>query len=160
MEEIRIINGREYKVVVTENELLAREIRGEYGGYRIGYRTDGYTTNFLKIFGNEKKEIGKIIYDPDTAKFSLWKYLKSKNHIMHKSGEVGINGVIFAKLRVGDYIYFKIDKKLYKIRVEKAAKVGNYKNFEITSYNSEPQFFIPISELTEIGNKSKKRKRA
>lgn len=79
---------------------------------------------------------------------------------MHKSGEVGINGVIFAKLRVGDYIYFKIDKKLYKIRVEKAAKVGNYKNFEITSYNSELQFFIPISELTEVGNKSKKRKRA
>ncbi len=160
MEEIRIINGREYKVVVTENELLAREIKGEYGGYRIGYRTDGYTTNFLKIFGNEKKEIGKIIYDPDTAKFSLWKYLKSKTHIMHKSGEVGINGVIFAKLRVGDYIYFKIDKKLYKIRVEKAAKVGNYKNFEITSYNSELQFFIPISELTEVGSKSKKRKRA
>lgn len=114
MEEIRIINGREYKVVVTENELLAREIRGEYGSYRIGYRTDGYTTNFLKIFGNEKKEIGKIIYDPDTAKFSLWKYLKSKNHIMHKSGEVGINGVIFAKLRVGDYIYFKIDKNYTK----------------------------------------------
>ena len=79
---------------------------------------------------------------------------------MNKTGEVGVNSTLFSKLRVGDYIHFQVGDKKYKIRVEKAAKVGNYKNFEITSYNSELQFFIPISELTEIGNKSKKRKRA
>lgn len=83
---------------------------------------------------------------------------------MTKTGEVGVNGAIFAKLRVGDYIHFTIGKKKYKIRVEKAAKVGNYKNFSITGYNSELQFFIPMSELAEIETKKKtrttKRKRA
>ena len=69
---------------------------------------------------------------------------------------MGVNGAIYAKLRVGDYIHFTIGKKKYKIRVEKAAKVGNYKNFSVTGYNSELQFFIPMSELTEIESKKKK----
>ena len=72
---------------------------------------------------------------------------------MNVTNEVGVNGAIFSKLRVGDYLYFKIDKKTYKIRVGKAIQVGNYKNFEGTAYNSELQFFIPLSELTELENK-------
>lgn len=75
---------------------------------------------------------------------------------MNTTNEVGVNGAIFSKLRVGDYLFFKIDEKTYKISVAKAAKVGNYKNFSGTSYNSELQFFIPISELTELESKKKK----
>jgi hypothetical protein len=165
MQEIQIINGHEYTVEVTENELLARQISGQsFNGYSIKHATDIYTTKFYKCFANKKKEIGKLFYDTDTAKFHLYKYLNPKIHIMTKTGEVGINGAIFAKLRVGDYIHFQIAKKRYKIRVEKAAKVGNYKNFGEGSYNSELQFFIPVAELTEIEDKKKtkttKRKRA
>lgn len=156
MEEIKVINGREYKIEVTENEIFAREIRKlQFDGYKIIASTDCYSTEFFKAFGNEKKLIGKLIYDPYNSKFSLWKFLKSKNHIMLKTNEVGINGTIFSKLRVGDYLYFKIDKKIYKIRVGKAMQVGNYKNFESAAHNSELQFFIPMSELTELKSKRK-----
>lgn len=156
MEEKVIINGHEYTVWVTENEQLAREISKDYGDYSIKHATSGYLTKFVKVMGNEKKEIGQLYYDPDTHKYHLFKYLNPKLHIMTKTGEVGVNGAIYAKLRVGDYIHFTIGKKKYKIRVEKAAKVGNYKNFSVTGYNSELQFFIPMSELTEIESKKKK----
>lgn len=157
MEEKVIINGREYTVYVTENEQLAREICAQsFNGYELKHATNAYMTKFYKVFGNEKKEIGQLYYDPDTHKYHLFKYLNPKLHIMAKTGEVGVNGAIYAKLRVGDYIHFTIGKKKYKIRVEKAAKVGNYKNFSITGYNSELQFFIPISELTEVESKKKK----
>ena len=157
MDEIRVINGIEYKFCITENEILAREIRKlQFTGFRIVANTDGYITEFYKVFGNEKKLIGKLLYNPDNYKFSLWKFLKSKNHVMNTTNEVGVNGAIFSKLRVGDYLFFKIDEKTYKISVAKAAKVGNYKNFSGTSYNSELQFFIPISELTELESKKKK----
>lgn len=160
MEEIRIINGKEYKFEVTENEILAREIRKlDFDGYKITAVTDCYSTEFYKVFGNEKNLIGKLIYNPANYKFSLWKFLKSKAHIMLKTNEVGVNGAIFSRLRVGDYLYFKIDKKTYKIRVGKAIQVGNYKNFEGTAYNSELQFFIPLSELTEIESKQTKRRK-
>jgi hypothetical protein len=160
MQEVQIINGHEYTVEVTENELLARQISAqEFCGYSIKHATDLYITKFYKCFGNEKKEIGKILYDPYTAKFHLFKYLNPKIHIMAKTGEVGINGALFAKLRIGDYIHFQIANKKYKIRVEKAAKVGNYKNFSYTSYNSELQFFIPVSELTEIESNKNTKKR-
>lgn len=158
MEEIREINGLTYTFEVTENEILAREISKEYNGFRINHITDGYSTKFYKVFGSEKKEIGTLYYNPDNAKFSLWKFINPKMHIMKKTGELGVNGAIFAKLRVGDYVYFKIARKLYKIRIEKAVKVGNYKNFATTAYNSELQFFIPIAELTEITEKKKKTK--
>ena len=80
---------------------------------------------------------------------------------MNKTQELGVNGAIFGKLRVGDYIYFKIGDKLYKIRVEKSIKTGNYKNFIVNGYNSELQFFIPIQELKEVEtSKSKAKKRA
>lgn len=165
MDEKVIINGREYTVYVTENELLAREICAQsFNGYSLKHSTNAYMTKFYKVFGEEKKEIGQLYYDPDTHKYHLFKFLNPKIHVMTKTGEVGVNGAIFAKLRVGDYIHFTIGKKKYKIRVEKAAKVGNYKNFSITGYNSELQFFIPMSELAEIETKKKtrttKRKRA
>ncbi len=166
MEEKIIVNGHEYTVYITENEQLAREICAQsFNGYSLKHATSGYMTKFYKVFGNDKKEIGQLYYDPDTHKYHLFKYLNPKIHVMKKTGEVGVNGAIYAKLRVGDYIHFTIGKKKYKIRVEKAAKVGNYKNFAITGYNSELQFFIPMSELTEIESKKKttrvtKRKRA
>lgn len=161
MDEIRVINGVEYKFYVTENEILAREIQKlKFSGYKIVGVTDGYKTEFYKVFDDKKKQIGVLYYDPAKCKFSLWKFLSAAKHVMNKTGEVGVNHTIFSKLRTGDYIYFKIDKKLYKIRVEKAAKVGNCKNFEYMGYNSELQFFIPLSELTEIESKKKKAQRA
>lgn len=162
MEEIRVINGHKYTFEVTENEILAREISGEYDGFKICHESDGYGTKFYKVFGTEKKQIGTLYYNPDNGKYSLWKFINPKTHIMTKTNELGVNGVIFAKLRVGDYIYFKIGEKLYKIRVEKAIKTGNYKNFVYGGYNSELQFFIPLSELQEVKTtkKTRKRKRA
>ena len=63
MEEIKVINGKEYKFEVTENEILAREIRKlNFAGYKIAAVTDCYSTEFYKIFGNEKKLIGKLIF--------------------------------------------------------------------------------------------------
>jgi len=159
MEEIRIINGRKYSFEITENELLAREISGEYEGFKICHISDGYSTKFFKVFNGEKKQIGTLYYNYDNGKFSLWKFINPKTHIMNKTQELGVNGAIFAKLRVGDYIYFKIGEKLYKIRVEKAIKTGNYKNFVYGGYNSELQFFIPIQELKEIETAKKTRKK-
>ena len=159
MEEIRIINGRKYSFEITENELLAREISGEYDGFKICHVSDGYSTKFFKVFNGEKKQIGTLYYNYDSGKFSLWKFINPKTHIMNKTQELGVNGAIFAKLRVGDYIYFKIGEKLYKIRVEKAIKTGNYKNFVYGGYNSELQFFIPIQELKEIETAKKTRKK-
>ena len=161
MEEIRIINGRKYSFEITENELLAREISGEYDGFKICHISDGYSTKFFKVFNGEKKQIGTLYYNYDNGKFSLWKFINPKLHIMNKTQELGVNGAIFGKLRVGDYIYFKIGDRLYKIRVEKAIKTGNYKNFVYGGYNSELQFFIPIQELKEVEtSKSKAKKRA
>lgn len=160
MEEIRVINGHKYTFEVTENEVLAREISGEYDGYKICHISDGYGTKFFKVFAGEKKQIGALYYNPDDGKYSLWKFINPKTHIMNKTQELGVNGVLFGKLRVGDYIYFKIGEKLYKIRVEKAIKTGNYKNFVYGGYNSELQFFIPIQELKEIETKSRNKKRA
>lgn len=157
MKEIQVINGVEYAVEVTENEILAREISAkEYSGYQIKHATDFYVTKFYKCFAGEKKEIGKLFYNPDQSKFHLYKYLNPKTHVMSKTSEVGVNASIFMKLRMGDYIHFQIGDKKYYIRVEKAAKVGNYKNFGLTSYNSELQFFIPTCELTEAESKKKK----
>lgn len=83
MEETKIINGIEYTFYVTENEILAREINKlEFQGYRIIGVSDGYSTNFYKVFENEKKLIGKLYYNPDNHKFALWKFLKSENHIV------------------------------------------------------------------------------
>ena len=161
MEEIRIINGHKYTFEVTENEILAREISGQYDGFKICHISDGYGTKFFKVFGAEKKQIGDLYYNPDNGKYTLWKFINPKTHIMNKTQELGVNGAIFSKLRVGDYIYFKIGDKLYKIRVEKAIKTGNYKNFVYGGYNSELQFFIPIQELKEVEtSKSKAKKRA
>lgn len=161
MEEIRIINGHKYTFEVTENEILAREISGQYDDFKICHISDGYGTKFFKVFGAEKKQIGDLYYNPDNGKYTLWKFINPKTHIMNKTQELGVNGAIFGKLRVGDYIYFKIGDKLYKIRVEKAIKTGNYKNFVYGGYNSELQFFIPIQELKEIEtSKSKAKKRA
>ena len=159
MEEIRIINGLKYTFEVTENEVLARQISGEYDGFKICHVSDGYSTKFFKVFNGEKKQIGTLYYNYDNGKFSLWKFINPKTHIMNKTQELGVNGAIFAKLRVGDYIYFKIGEKLYKIRVEKAIKTGNYKNFVYGGYNSELQFFIPIQELKEIETAKKTRKK-
>ena len=56
---------------------------------------------------------------------------------------------------------FVIEKKLffkYYINVNKALKVGNYKNFK-DSYNSELQFFIPTSELKKLEEKTSKKKK-
>lgn len=161
MEEIREINGTKYSFYVTENEVLAREIASqEHKGYKIKHVTNGYESKFYKCvdspFVREEKLIGTLYYNPDNGKFMLWKFIDPKTHIMKNSSELGINGAIFAKLRVGDYVYFKIGQQLYKIRIEKAVKVGNYKNFSATANNSELQFFIPISELTEIETKKKK----
>lgn len=161
MEEIRIINGHKYTFEATENEILAREISGQYDGFKICHISDGYGTKFFKVFGAEKKQIGDLYYNPDNGKYTLWKFINPKLHIMNKTQELGVNGAIFGKLRVGDYIYFKIGDKLYKIRVEKAIKTGNYKNFIVNGYNSELQFFIPIQELKEVEtSKSKAKKRA
>ena len=112
MEEKVIINGREYSVYVTENEQLAREICAQsFNGYSLKHATNAYMTKFYKVFGNDKKEIGQLYYDPDAHKYHLFKYLDPKVHVMKKTGEVGGNGAIFAKLRVGDYIHFTIGKK-------------------------------------------------
>ena len=151
MIETRIINGTSYDFEVPENEIMAREIIAKkFDDYEIKRITEFYKTTFYKCFNGEKKEIGRLFYDCESGKFHLFKFVKPTRHIMNKTGEVGVNGTLFSKLRIGDYIHFQIGDKKYKIRVEKAAKVGNYKNFGITAYNSELQFFIPISELTLI----------
>jgi len=169
MIEVKIINGRKYEFELTENLIVAREIAAlDLKGYRIGHQTDGYETIFYFIckthFTTEKKEIGRLYYNVDTSKFSLIKYINPEYHIHHKSNSLGVNGVIFSKLRMGDYIFFKIGKnKTYKIRVEKATRVGHYlMNTDKDGIYSELQFFIPLTELTEIPTKKKttKRKRA
>ena len=168
MEETKIINGSVYTFEVPENLILAREIAAqELKGYKIGHETDGYRTYFYFVcnthFTKIKKCIGRLYYDNETSKFSLYKDVEPKNHIHNKSNCVGVNGVIFAKLRVGDYIYFNIGQKHYKIRVEKAIKTGHYyTNTDKDGLYSELQFFIPIQELKEIeiGQKSTRKARA
>ena len=74
MQEVRVINGHEYIFELTENEIVGREISAQtFTGYSIKHETDGYITKFYKFFNGEKKEIGKLFYDPDAYKFHLFK---------------------------------------------------------------------------------------
>lgn len=152
MQEIRIINGIEYIFEVTENFMFAQEVcKQEFNGYKIKHETSCYTTNFYKVFGNERKHIGLLEYCQNNGKFYLWKFIKTQKHTYINGQEYAVNRSIIAKMRPDDYIYFIVDgSKTYKIRVEKALKVGNCKNFTYSGYNSELQLFIPISELTEV----------
>ena len=150
---IEVINGYEFEV--TPNHLLAREIvKGKNEDYKLTYITECYKTTFYKEFTangvQEKKQIGVLYYNQTTNKFLLWKFINPEKHIFKKSYEVGVNAAIFRKLRVCDCLYFVIKKKKYYISVEKATKVGSYRNFGVTGYNSELQFFIPMSELKEV----------
>lgn len=158
MQEIRVINGIEYTFEITENVIFAREVcKQQYNGFKIEHETSCYQTNFYKVFGGERKHLGLLIYDADTGKFNLWKFIKTKKHTFINGQEYAVNRAILAKMRPDDYIYFKVDNKLlYKIRVEKALKVGNCKNFVYTGYNSELQLFIPIAELQEIKKEKEK----
>lgn len=62
MDEKVIINGREYTVYVTENELLAREICAQsFNGYSLKHSTNAYMTKFYKVFGEEKKKSDNFI---------------------------------------------------------------------------------------------------
>lgn len=142
-----IING--YEFFIPYNEIIARQI--DYSGYdySIKHKTECYCSEIYKIFGKEKKMIGKLCFNSDTNKLILHKFIKSDKHEMHKTSEFGINEKIFKNLRVCDMIVFHIDKVCYTITVSKALKVGNYKNFK-GSYNSELQYFIPIEELKKL----------
>lgn len=152
MQEVRTINGMEYTFEVTENVIFAREVcKQEFNGFRIEHESSCYTTNFYKVFGGERKHLGLLQYNSNNGKFYLWKFIKTQKHTYINGQEYAVNRSIIAKMRPDDYIYFVVDgKNTYKIRVEKALKVGNCKNFAYSGYNSELQLFIPISELKEV----------
>ena len=81
MQETRKINGIDYVIEVTENVLMAREVcNQQFNGYSIEYEISCYTTNFYKVFGNERKHIGLLKYNPDNDKFTLWKFIKTQKH--------------------------------------------------------------------------------
>ena len=149
LSKIEIING--YEFFVPYNEIIARQI--DYTGldYTLKHKTNCYCTEIYKLWAGEKKMIGKLIFNPDTNKLVLHKFIKSDKHEMRKTSEFGINEKIFKNLRVCDMIVFHVDKVCYTITVSKALKVGNYKNFK-GSYNSELQYFIPIEDLKKLEN--------
>ena len=141
------IDGRIY--FQPYNDIIGCQI--DYTGldYRLRHITDCYCTEIYKLWADEKKMIGKLVFNPDTNKLILHKFIKYDKHEMQKTSEFGINEKIFKNLRVCDLIVFHVDKVCYTITVSKALKVGNYKNFK-GSYNNELQYFIPIEELKKL----------
>lgn len=152
------IEGRIY--FQPYNDIIGQQI--DYMGldYRLAHKTDCYCTEIYKLWANEKKMIGKLVFNHDTNKLILHKFIKTEKHEMHKTSEFGINEKIFKNLRVCDLIVFHIDKVCYTITVSKALKVGNYKNFK-GSYNSEDlQFFINIEHLKKLEERKNGKKKS
>ena len=150
-EQKEIINGYEFSI--PYNEIIARQI--DYCGldYMLKHVTDCYCTDIYKI-GPDKKHIGKLIFNPDTKRLVLHKYINLEKHEMKTTQEFGINEKIFKNLRTCDLIVFHVNNVCYSITVAKAIKTGNYKYFK-GSWNSELQAFIPISELKELKKERK-----
>ena len=156
-EQTETING--YQFVIPYNEIIARQIDYDGMDYKLKHSTDCYCTEIFKIFGREKKNIGKLIFNPDTKRLVLHKFINLEKHEMKTTAEFGINEKIFKNLRACDLIAFHVNNVCYTITVAKAIKVGNYKYFK-GSYNAELQAFIPIVELKELkGTKNVKRRR-
>ena len=155
LSKTEIING--YEFFVPYNEIIARQIDYECNDYKIKHKTDCYCSEIYKLFGKEKKMIGKLVFNPDNNKLVLHKFINLEKHEMRKTSEFGINERIFKNLRICDSIVFHLKNVCYTITVSKALKVGNYKNFK-GSYNSELQFFVKIDDLTkyERGRKNGK----
>lgn len=151
------INGRTY--CVPYNWQVAELIKADYEGYKIRHKSNGCASEIYKVscFGDAKM-IGKLVFNPDTKRLILHKFIKNETHVMQTTEELGINADVFKNLRLCDKIVWHIDKVAYVINVNKAVKVGNYKNFK-ESYNSELQFFIPVSELKKLEEKTSKKKK-
>lgn len=150
------INGRTY--CVPYNWQVAEMIKADYEGYKIRHKSSGCMSEIYKVTCKENKMIGKLIFNPDTKRLILHKFIKDDTHVMQTTQELGINADIFKNLRLCDKIVWHINNVVYVINVNKAVKVGNYKNFK-DSYNSELQFFIPISELKKLEEKTSKKKK-
>lgn len=155
LSKTEIING--YEFFVPYNEIIARQI--DYSGYdySIKHKTECYCSEIYKIFGKEKKMIGKLCYNPDTNKLVLHKFINIEKHIFNKTNQLGINEKIFKNLRVCDYIVFHINNVPHIITVSKALKSCEYRNFK-DSWNSELQVFINISDLKVKDSKNGNRR--
>ena len=151
MQITKIINGYEYEFEVPDNMILAKKIIGDYKGYKITQKTEGYLTElFLQEVGyftkKETKRIGTLIYKPDTQKVMLYKKINPTEHVHIKSKSFGINNEIIRNMRASDYIVIDDGQKKYTISVGNALKKGQYMHFK----TYELQLFIPIENFKKI----------
>lgn len=150
-----IINGKEY--VVPYNETISRLINKDYDDYKIRHITDCLCSEIYKVTNKDKKLIGKLCFNPDTKHLILHKFIKSNEHIMHTTLQLGINADIFKNLRVCDKIAWHFGNVTYTISVGKALKCGAYKNFKGSSDKAELQYFVNIEDLKKLEPPTKKR---
>lgn len=154
MEIKKIINGHEYTFEVPQNFIVAEEIKGNYDGYKIIHETNCYSSTLYKANTNfyEKKKmqnIGILVFNPETEKITLHKFVNDAEHKFLKSQSYGINNEIIKHLRTFDNIIIHNKKDKFFISVSKALKVGQYLHFD----KYELQLFIPISEFTILKKK-------
>lgn len=151
MEITKTINGHEYTFEVPQNWIVAEEIKGNYDGYKLTHETNCYCSKIYKQNTNffddkEIKNIGTLIYNPETERITLYKHVNDEEHRFEKGLAYGINNEIIKHLRTFDKILIENKTNKFVISVAKALKVGQYLHFN----KYELQLFIPISEFKQI----------
>lgn len=151
MQITKNIKGIEYTFEVPQNWMVAEEIKGNYDGYKLTHDTNCYCSKIYKTntsFYEDKKvkNIGTLIFNPETERITLYKYVNDEEHKFLKSQSYGINNEIIKHLRTFDKIIIENNKSKYLISVSKALKVGQYLHFD----KYELQLFIPISEFKQL----------
>lgn len=157
MQITKNINGHDYTFEVPENYIVAEEISGTYDGYKLTQETCCYCSRIFKketseFSGKEVKHIGTLIYNPDSSKITLHKFVDDAEHKFIKGQSYGINNEIIKRLRTFDRILIENKKNYFEIPVAKALKIGNYLHFD----KYELQLFIPIEEFKIIEKRGKK----
>ena len=158
MQVIREINGHQYEFEVPENWIIAEEMKGVYNGYKLSHETSCYSskiykTNTSEFSDKETKNIGTLLFNPDTERITLYKFVNDEIHRFETGDAYGVNNEIIKRLRTFDRILIENKTNYFEISVAKAVKVGQYLHFD----KYELQLFIPISEF-KVKDKKKQKK--
>lgn len=155
--------GRQYEV--GRNYEIMNAIKGNKGGYCIGFRYDGFTAEILFKSNNffddkEPKVIGRLLYNWEKDIVTYRKYIKQEAHEFHKTQSLGLNWDILSHLTPRDNILIVVDtgksKIVHTMSVRKALDYQDFKQFKSQGY--EKQLFIPIADFKtqEIQEKTKR----
>lgn len=161
-----LVDENGYTYEVGRNYEIMNAIKGNKGGYCIGFRYDGFTAEILFKSNNffddkEPKVIGRLLYDWEKDVVTYRKYIKQEAHEFHKTQSLGLNWDILSHLTPRDNILIVVDtgnkKIVHTMSVRKALGYQDFKQFKSQGY--EKQLFIPTADFKTREIQEKKRGR-